>query len=72
MLKNVMLCYLSQNHGNLIKPSPAGQTAPSIGLGFFLSVAATSAVRFFHPMDARWCCPSTVFSLLLHLCCRYF
>ena len=19
-------------------------------------------MRFFHPMDARWCCPSTVFS----------
>ena len=68
MLKNVLLktifipyC-LSQNHRNLLRPSPAGRTAPSIGLRFFLSVTATSAVRFFHPMDARWCCPSTVFS----------
>ena len=57
---------------NLLRPSPAGRTAPPIGLGFFLSVTATSAVRFFHPMDARWCCPSTVFSFLLQLCSCYF
>ena len=29
-------------------------------------------MRFFHPMDARWCCPSTVFSFLLQLCSCYF
>ena len=57
---------------NLLRQSPAGRTAPSIGLGFFLSVTATSAVRFFHPMDARGCCPSTVFSFLQLICSCYF
>ena len=56
------LLSISKSLGIFLRPSPAGRTAPSIGLGFFLSVTATSAVRFFHPMDARWCCPSTVFS----------
>ena len=35
------------------------------GWGFFLSVTATRrAVRFFQPMDARWCCSNTVFQAL--------
>ena len=38
---------------NLITPS----RVLSIGLEFFLCVTATSAVRFFHPIDARWYFP---------------
>ena len=40
-----------------------GQHHPR-GWGFFLSVTATRAVRFFQPMDARWCCSNTVFQAL--------
>ena len=47
MLKTIFNPYCLEIIRNLIRPSPAGRTAPSIGLGFFLSVTATSAVRFF-------------------------
>ena len=69
MLKNLMLktnpyC-LSQNHYEFVKTEPSRSDNT-------ICVTATNTVRFFNPMDARWCCPSTVFSFLLHLCSCYF
>ena len=48
----------------ITEPSRSDRTIHGAGF-FFLSVTATSAVRFFQPMDARLFCPSTVFSFLV-------
>ena len=55
-------------------PGRSGEFYPQ-GRGFSLAVSAASAVRFFHPVDARWFSPRFSFPLFvswaflsLHLC----